>query len=85
VALYAWVAHRLSTHTSGDLDEYVREWVFYPEGLILDYLPLPLAHLSWTAGTMAEGSLVALVSFILALPILLLGWLMRRRRQKAGR
>ena len=85
VALFAWATHRGSTHTVSDLDRYVWEWAFYPEGLILDYVPLPIAHFSATAINVVLGTLVALVSFVIALPILPLGWLWRRRRQNAGR
>ena len=86
VALYAWATHRGSTgHTVTYLDDFVWEWAFYPEGLILNYVPLPIANSSMTVVDIVLGTLVALVSFILALPILPLGWLWRRRRQKAGR
>jgi len=85
VALYAWVTHRASTHTVGYLDRYVVEWAFYPEGLILDFVPFAFVYYSRTATNMLLGTLVALVSFIIAMPILPLGWLWRRRRQNAGR
>jgi hypothetical protein len=85
VALFAWVIHRASTQTVGYVDRYVVEWVLYPEGHILDYSPFFLSHFSWTASNMMVGSLVVLVSFVIAMPILPLGWLMRRRRQNAGR
>ena len=85
VALYAWLTHRAATDTVLDVDRYLVEWVFYPELLFLDYVPLPIANSSMTVVDIVLGTLVALVSFILALPILPLGWLWRRRRQHAGR
>ena len=85
VALFAWATHRGSTHTVSDLDRYVWEWAFYPEGLILDCVPFAFVYHSWTTTNIVVGTLVALVSFIIAMPILPLGWLMRRRRQNAGR
>jgi len=64
----------------------VWNWAFYPEGFISNYFaPFAFVYYSRTATNMLLGTLIALVSFVIAIPILPLGWLWRRRQQKAGR
>jgi hypothetical protein len=53
----------------------------YPEAVVtISWRSLVVMELSHTECFLIWGSLVALGSFVIATPILLVGWLMRRRR-----
>ena len=79
VALYLWVDHRYITHT---VTETVVRLIpcFYPEALLADYARLGSINVSRIGANLMWGSLLTLGSFIMATPILLVGWLIRRRR-----
>jgi len=55
-------------------------WALHPEALLGAYTPLGLIDLGRTGLYLFWGSILTLGSFTIATPILLLGWLMRRRR-----
>jgi len=76
VALLVWVNYRAGSQAG--FHSYLRwEWYaqsgLFPEAWLSTYGGLREYYLAW-------GSLLTLGSFVLATPILLVGWLMRRRR-----
>ena len=79
VALFAWLNHRNVSHTFTETDWYLM-WGVYPEALLGIHTPLGLIRFSRTEHLLLWGSLLTLGSFIIATPILLVGWLIRRRR-----
>ena len=76
VALLVWLNHRLASHTSTGMDSFLL-WL-YPEAVITRVWN----SLSAAGGTkyyVAWCSLITAGSFVMATPILLLGWFTRRR------
>jgi hypothetical protein len=80
VALLVWVNH---PHTMTETEWYLA-WGVYPEALVAVYTPLGVMGLSRMEFFLIFGSILALGSFVLSTPILLVGWLMRRRRSNVG-
>ena len=78
VALYVWVVHRYASHTVSERVVYL-ERCFYPEALLADYTRLSVIHVSRTEAILLWGGILTLGSFIIATPVLLLVWLVRRR------
>jgi hypothetical protein len=56
---------------------YLR-WVLYPEALLL--IHTRLGHLGWDDSSFVFATLLAVGSYVMATPILLVGWRLRRRR-----
>ena len=77
VSLLAWVDHWFSSHTA---TVYILMWCLYPEGLLFDYTWVGAMHFSRTQYFLLWGSILILGSFAMATPILLVGWLRRRRQ-----
>ena len=85
VALLVWVEHE-QHHGWTTMDDYLM-WGLYPEGLLSLHTSLGLVYFrpSSYGYFLCWGSIVVFLSFIMATPILLVGWLVRRRRQKLAR
>jgi hypothetical protein len=79
VALYVWLAHRMHSHATTQTDLYFY-WGLFPEGLLGTYTSLGLIDLGYSGNYLLWGSVFTLGSFIIATPVLLVGWLIRRRR-----
>jgi hypothetical protein len=79
VSLLVWVNHRHASHT---VTETVNNlfWVLRPEGLLGEYTRVGSIHFSQTEYYLFWGSVLTLGSFMIAAPILLVGWLRQRRR-----
>ena len=80
VSLLAWVEHRSATH---QVTETVYElfWFLRPEILLGEYTRVGAIHFeTLTLHFLFWASLLTLGSFIIATPVLLVGWLRRRRR-----
>ena len=54
-------------------------WVLEPEAFLVNFTSLGQRHSTWMEILLAGGVLVILGSFIMATPILLVGWLRHRR------
>lgn len=80
VGLYAWVLHRYASHTVTERVVYL-ERCFYPEALLADYTRLSVIHVTRAEAFLMWGSILTLGSFIIATPVLVLGWLLARRRR----
>jgi hypothetical protein len=76
VALLVWLNYR---HPPGSWS-----WL-YPEAVLSIFWRSLTGFVDWTEYYLAWGSLVTLGSFVMATPILLVGWLVRRRRQNLAR
>lgn len=61
------------------IDRYL-EAVLYPEAVLANRTSLTLAQLEGAGFLFVWGSIVAVVSFAMATPILLIGWMMPTRR-----
>jgi hypothetical protein len=79
VALFVWMAHRVIWDTR--TDSLVWPWL-YPEGVVSIFWNR-LVVSDGTEYYLAWGWLVTVGSFVLATPILLVGWLRRRRTTPA--
>ena len=79
VALLVWVNHRIASHTMTETVWYF-SWGVYPEALLSSYIPPGVLSVSWTRFLLVFGSLLTVGSFLMATPILLVGWLVRRHR-----
>ena len=75
VALDLWLSYRIHTGTQTAFDHSLL-WVLYFEDLMTAYIPL--GSVSETAYHFVWTPILILNSFIMATPILLVGWLMRR-------
>jgi hypothetical protein len=79
VSLLAWVEHRALSDRMTDT-VYNLMWFLYPEGLLAGYTRLGTIHFSsLTQYYLFWGLVQTLGSFIIATPILLVGWLRQRR------
>ena len=76
VALLVWLNHRRASDTVTKTD-YFLTWL-YPEAVVSIFWN-SLVAFSGTEYYLAWGSLVIVGSFVMATPILLVGWLRRRR------
>jgi hypothetical protein len=76
VALLAWMNHRLATHTSTETDSFLIDWL-YPEAFVSIFWRSILG-VSGTKYYLTYGSLITVGSFVMAIPILLVGWLRQR-------
>lgn len=79
VSLLAWMEYR-SLSDQMTPTEYSFLWILYPEELLAGYTRLGSIHFSsLTKYFLFWGFIQTLGSFILATPILLVGWLKQRR------
>ena len=80
VALLVWFDHE-QHHGWTATDNYLM-WGLYPEELLSLHTFLGLIYFrpSGYGYFLFWGSIVALLSFVMATPILLVGWLVRRRQ-----
>jgi len=78
VALLVWLNYRLASHTATQTVSSIGGWLLYPE----DVIGISLGSLMGFYGTkyyLAWGTLLTIGSFVMATPILLVGWLRNRR------
>lgn len=79
VSLYAWVEHRAVLDRTTKTVYYLA-WALNPEGFLAGYTRVgAISFSSLTQYYLFWGSVLTLGSFIMATPILLVGWLMQRR------
>lgn len=76
VGLLIWLNHRLASHTSTATDSSLL-WL-YPEAVVSVFWN-SLSAFTGTKYYIAWGSLFTIGSFVMATPILLVGWLRRGR------
>jgi hypothetical protein len=76
VVLLVWLNHRLASHTSTEAD-YSLLWL-YPEAVVTGFWD-SLSACGGTTYYIAWCSLFTIGSFVMATPILLVGWLRHRR------
>ena len=80
VSLLAWVEYRTLSHQQTEL-VYNLFWFLRPEILLGEYTRVGAIHFeSLTQHFLFWASLLTLGSFIIATPILLVGWLRQRRQ-----
>jgi hypothetical protein len=80
LSVLAWVEHRTATGQMTDI-VYSLVWCLRPELLIGEYTSVGAVHFeSLVQHFFFWGSILTLGSFILATPILLVGWLRQQRR-----
>ena len=80
VSLLAWVEHRAATDQMTET-VYNLFWCLRPEALLGEYTRVGEIHFeSLTLHFFFWASLLTLGSFIIAMPVLLVGWLRQRRR-----
>ena len=79
VSLHVWVSRRFVSHTVTETVINLM-WFLCPEGFLGDYTRVGAIHFSRTQYFLFWASLLTLGSFIIATPILLVGWLRQRRR-----
>jgi hypothetical protein len=80
VSLLAWVEHRSVTHAMTEV-VYNSLWGLRPEGFLGEYTRVGAIHFeSPTHHFLFWGAILTLGSFIMATPILLVGYLRERRR-----
>jgi hypothetical protein len=78
VSLFVWVEYRAFAHTG---PEYSLLWGLQPEAFLGEYTSVGAIHFeSLTLQFLFLASLLTLGSFIIAMPILLVASLIRRRR-----
>jgi len=73
IALIAW-----GNHHQAEFANWGGDWVLYPEALLL--MHTRLGDLGWYDSSFVFAVLLAVGSFVMTMPILLVGWLSRRRR-----
>jgi len=78
VALLVWVNE--PHHPRTDTEWYLMRWGLSPETFLSTHTGVGVMHLSRAEFFLIFGSLLTFTSFVMATPILLVGWLMRRRR-----
>jgi hypothetical protein len=77
VAALVWLEYiSMGAHR---IDNYLAR-SFYPESVLSDFIGLTAVRLDGLASTLAFGSIAVLASFAMTTPILLVGWLMLKRR-----
>ena len=80
LSVLAWVEHRTDSHQMTDA-VYALAWLLRPELLAGEYTSVGAIHFDTaTQHFLFWGAILTVGSFILATPILLVGWLRRRRR-----
>ena len=77
VARFAWSNHRRATHTSTETDSFLLDWLL-PEAIAVYFWSSLMAIDERTTLFLAWGSLMTLGSFMVATPILFVGWLRQR-------
>lgn len=77
VGLLVWLVHRATWDTRTETDSFIWHWL-YPEGFVSVFWSSLVAFYG-TKYYLAWGPLVAAGSFVMATPILLVGWLTRER------
>ena len=78
VALLVWLNHRAVSDSVTETDYFITRWL-YPEGVVSIFWRSLVGSYSHTEYYLAWGSLVTVGSFVMATPILLVGWLRRKR------
>jgi hypothetical protein len=79
VSLLAWVEHRTVTHGMTEV-VYHLLWGLRPEGFLGEYTSVGAIHFETVRlHFLFWASLLTLGSFIIATPVLLVGWLRQRR------
>ena len=81
IALLACVTHRFSSDTVNDVFHHLR-WALFPEALLVTHTLLGEMSISRMMILLVGGAVLTLGSFILATPILLVGWLAQQRRSR---
>jgi hypothetical protein len=76
IALLVWLNHRLATHVVTSMDDFI--WQLYPEAVV-GVFGGRLFTLKGAEYYVVWCSLFTVGSFVMATPILLVGWLRRRR------
>lgn len=76
VALLVWLNHRRVTHTSTSTDTFIFGWM-YPEVAVSVFWRSLLAF-GGTEYYAVWGSLIIVGSFVLAIPVLFVRWLIKR-------
>lgn len=77
LALLVWLNHRLASHVVTQTDYFLGDWL-YPEFLVSIFWRR-LVAVYGTEYYVAWGSLVTVGSFVMATPILIVGWLRHKR------
>ena len=78
--LYVWLNDVYASQVPfPEIVPYV-EWALHPEALLGAYTPLGQIEVTHTQANLMWGSILAVGSFIMTTPILLVGWLIRRRQ-----
>jgi hypothetical protein len=78
VALFVWLVRRFISHTSTEVDRVVTDWL-YPDTFVSIFWN-SIVGFSGTKYYLAWGSVITVGSFVMAMPILLVGWLRQRHR-----
>jgi hypothetical protein len=84
VALLVWIGHRVASHSVTDTVNFVATWL-YPEAIMADPLNVGLVNYLPNEYYGFIGWLAVLASFVYATPILLVGWLRRKRESASQR
>ena len=72
IALLVWLNHRLATHVVTSMDDFI--WQLYPEAVVGVFAGR-IVTLKGAEYYVAWCSLFTVGSFVMATPILLVGWL----------
>ena len=81
VALLACVTHRFSSDTANEVFRHL-QWGLFPEALLVTNTSLGVMSITRMVILLVGGALLIVGSFIMATPILLVGWLAQRRRSR---
>ena len=79
VTLFLWLVHRAISDAQTETDNFLTRWL-YPEFVVSIFWNSLVSSYSGAAYYLAWGSLVTVGSFVMATPVLLVGWLRHRRR-----
>ena len=79
VALFLWLVHRAISDAQTETDNFLTGWL-YPEFVVSIFWNSLVSSYSGAAYYLAWGSLVTVGSFVMATPVLLVGWLRQSRR-----
>jgi hypothetical protein len=80
VALYVWLTDVYVGDTVFPETVPYALWALNPEALLGQHTSLGLIHVTRAQAILMWGAILTVGSFIMATPVLLLGWLIRRRR-----
>jgi hypothetical protein len=78
VGLFMWVNHQFASDTRTATNTFIAHWL-YPEAFVSIFWR-SLVAFEGTKYNVAWSSLITIGSFVMATPILLVGWLTQRRR-----